>query len=168
MRLTQREEQATACRNAGAEVLAVPEDLDLITADELAEQGCAAIARQPRMVLLDLAGLSFCDARGLGAFVRIANRADATGCRYALVAPRPPVAKLLRIGDLSRRLPVFATIDDALADLAAAAEPEPGCGPAGEPDGQDSSAPPVSIARPARFRAAADEPGEWSSGKRSA
>lgn len=168
MRLTQREEQATACRNAGVEVLAAPAELDLITADELAEQGCAAIARQPRMVLLDLAGLSFCDARGLGAFVRIANRADVTGCRYALIAPRPAVAKMLRIGDLSRRLPVFATIDDALADLAATAGPEPGCGPAAKPDDQGSSDPPVSIARPARFSAATDEPGEWSSGKRSA
>jgi anti-sigma B factor antagonist len=168
MRLTQFDEQATARGSTGAEILAAPEELDLLTADELTEQSCAAIARRPRMLLLDLAGLSFCDARGLGAFVRIANQADAAGCRYGLIAPRPPIAKMLRIGDLSRRLPVFATIDDALADLAATAEPEPEDGQTAKPDDQGSPAPPVSLARPDRFLPAAHEPGEWSSGKRSA
>ena len=66
-------------------------------------------------MLLDLTGLSFCDARGLSAFVRIANRADAAGCGFGLIAPRPPVAKILRISGLDIRLPVFATIDDARA-----------------------------------------------------
>ena len=78
-------------------------------------QGYAAIARLARLVLLDLTGLSFCDARGLGAFVRIANRADAAGCGFGLIAPRRPVAKILRISGLDSRLPVFASIDDARA-----------------------------------------------------
>jgi len=59
---------------------------------------------------------------GLGpAPVRIANHADAAGCRYALIAPPRPVAKLLRITGLNARMPVFATIDDALAHLTALA-----------------------------------------------
>ena len=65
--------------------------------------------------LLDLTGVSFCDARGLSAFVRIANQADAAGCGFGLIAPRPPVAKILRISGLDSRMPVFATIDDARA-----------------------------------------------------
>ena len=74
-----------------------------------------------RLLLLDLTGLSFCDARGLSAFVRIANHADAAGCRFGLIAPRPPVAKILRISGLDSRMPVFAIIDVALAILTAAA-----------------------------------------------
>jgi hypothetical protein len=66
-------------------------------------------------------GLSFCDARGLSAFVRIANHADAAGCRFGLIAPQLPVAKILRISGLDSRMPVFATIDDALAVLTATA-----------------------------------------------
>jgi anti-anti-sigma regulatory factor len=62
--------------------------------------------------------LSFCDARRLSALVRIANRADQTGCRHGLIAPQPPVAKVLRIIHLDQRLPVFATTGDALAYLA--------------------------------------------------
>jgi anti-anti-sigma factor len=72
-----------------------------------------------RLLLLDLTGLSFCDAHGLSAFAKIANHADKTGCRYGLIAPQPLVAKVLRITGLDQRMPVFATIDDALAHLTA-------------------------------------------------
>jgi len=113
--MTQGENHTTAGRGAGIEIVCMPAELDLATGDGVVEQGCAAIARPVRLLLLDLAGLSFCDARGLSAFVRIANHADAAGCRLGLIAPRPPVAKILRITGLNSRLPVFATIDDALA-----------------------------------------------------
>lgn len=134
----------------------MPEELDLLTADRLVEQGCAALARQPRLLLLDLAGLSFCDARGLGALVRIANQADAAGCRYGLIAPRAPVAKILRIGDLNRRLPVFATIEDALASLAAIADPQRG--QTGKPDDDCLPVLSVSVPRPVRFLTARPRP----------
>ena len=95
--MTQGENQTTAARSAGIEILGMPPELDLATADGVVEQGYAAIARPARLLLLDLGGLSFCDARGLSAFVRIANHADAAGCGFGLIAPRPPVAKILRI-----------------------------------------------------------------------
>lgn len=101
------------------QVLPVNGELDLATAGSLAARGCAAIAGHTRLLLLDLTGLSFCDARGVGALVRIANHADKTGCRYGLIAPQPPVAKLLRITRLDQRMPVFTTIGDALARLTA-------------------------------------------------
>jgi anti-sigma B factor antagonist len=93
-------------------------ELDLATAASLAARGCAALAGHARLLLLDLTGLSFCDAQGLSAFVKVANHADKTGCRYGLIAPRPLVAKVLRITGLDQRMPVFATIDDAVAHLA--------------------------------------------------
>jgi len=119
--MTQGENQATPDRGAGIEILPMPAELDLTTSEGVVEQGYAAIARPARLLLLDLTRLSFCDARGLSAFVRIANHADAAGCRLGLIAPRPPVAKILRISGLDSRLPVFAAIDDALALLTATA-----------------------------------------------
>ena len=104
--------QTTAESGAGIEIVSMPAELDLTTSEDVVERGYAAVAR---LVLLDLTGLSFCDARGLSAFVRIANHADAAGCGFALIAPRPPVAKILQISGLDSRLPVFATIDDARA-----------------------------------------------------
>ena len=98
------------------QVVQVRGELDLALADSLAVRGYAAIGRQAR-VLLDLAGVSFCDACGLGALVRIANHADRTGCRYGLIAPQPPVVKVLRITGLDQRLPVFTSVHGALAQL---------------------------------------------------
>jgi len=115
--MTQPQDRVTANRMTGIEILGTPAELDLAIADGLVEQGCTVIARRPRLLLLDLTGLSFCDARGLGAFVRIANRADAAGCRFALISPRPQVAKVLRAGGLNSRISVFATIGGALAQL---------------------------------------------------
>ena len=101
------------------QVLPVNGELDLATAGSLAARGCAAIAGHTRLLLLDLTCLTFCDARGVSALVRIANHADTTGCRYGLIAPQPPVAKLLRITRLDQRMPVFITVGDALARLTA-------------------------------------------------
>jgi anti-sigma B factor antagonist len=104
-------ENLTTADSGGIEVVRMPAELDLATSEGAAAQGCAAIARLARLVLLDLAGTSFCDARGLSAFVRIANHADAAGCGFGLIAPRPLVAKILRISGLDSRLPVFASTD---------------------------------------------------------
>ena len=155
--MSQVHNQATAYRSAGVEIADVPEELDLVSADALVEQSSAAIARRPQLLLLDLTRLFFCDARGLGAFVRIANRADAAGCRYGLIAPRPPVAKILRIGGLNQRLPVFAAIEEALTDLTATAEPMRR--QSAEAHGDRPSGL-MSIPRPARFPAAVHDP-DW-------
>jgi anti-sigma B factor antagonist len=105
----------------GIQILPVRGELDLATADRLAARGCAAVAREVWLLLLDLSGLWFCDARGASALVRIANHADSLGCRFGLIAPQPLVAKLLRITRLDQRMPVFTTVDDALATWPASA-----------------------------------------------
>ena len=43
-----------------------------------------------------------------------------------LIAPQPPVMKILRIGGLARRMPVYSTIDDALEHLAPMVRPTRG------------------------------------------
>jgi anti-anti-sigma factor len=120
--MTEGATQTAAGSGAAIGVLRAPEELDLATADVLAAQGCA-IAAHAGLLLLDLTSLSFCDARGLSALVRIANQADRAGCRLALIAPQPPVAKVLRICRLEHRLPVFATAGHALAGLTAVPVP---------------------------------------------
>jgi anti-sigma B factor antagonist len=117
--------RTTAGPDHRTEILIVRGELDLATAGTLYERGRAVIGRRTQLLLLDLTGLSFCDAAGLTAFVRIANRADAAGCRYGLIAPQPPVAKMLRITGLHRRLPVFATIGQARQHLRAPAATAP-------------------------------------------
>ncbi len=135
--MTQIEDQTPADREPRIEVLRVPERLDLASADGLAEQAYAAIASHAWLLLLDLTGLSFCDARGLSAFVRIANHADIAGCQYGLIAPPPPITKILRIGGLDWRMRVYSTIDDALEHLAPIVGPS--CGEKGKPPNDGST-----------------------------
>jgi anti-anti-sigma factor len=99
------------------QILHMAGELDLATADSTTAQGRAALASRARLLLLDLSSVSFCDARGLSALVRIANHADKTGCRYGLVAAQPQVAKILRITRLDQRMSVFTTVGDALAQF---------------------------------------------------
>ena len=80
--------QTATARGAGIEIVRMPAELDLTTSESAVAQGCAAMAGTVRLLLLDLTGLSFCDARGLSAFVRIANHADMAGCGFGLIAPR--------------------------------------------------------------------------------
>jgi anti-anti-sigma factor len=111
----------TAGPDDRTQILRVRGELDLATADSLYRRGRTAIGHHPRLLLLDLTGLSFCDASGLSAFVRIANEADAADCGYGLIAPQPLVAKMLRITGLHQRLQVFATSDEARLRLTALA-----------------------------------------------
>ena len=124
------------------EILTVHGELDVATADILYRRGRTAIGRHTRLLLLDLASLAFCDAAGLNAIVRIANEAEAAGCRYGLIAPQPPVAKLLRITGLNKRLQVFATIDQACQHFTAPAATPPvhagSLAPGGRPAGRCS------------------------------
>jgi len=92
-------------------------DLDIVTADGLTERGYAAISGGAGVLLIDLARVPFCDPRGLSALVRIANHADQAGCRHGLLAAQPQLVRLLRLAGLDQRLPVFASIGDAVAQL---------------------------------------------------
>jgi anti-anti-sigma factor len=105
------------------QILPVQGELDLATAEALYQRGRAALVGRARLLLLDLRGLSFCDARGLSALVRLANDADSAGCGYGLIAPRPQVADILRITGLGTRLRVFATVAQACQSLAAIRTP---------------------------------------------
>ena len=82
---------ATVSRDGGAQVC--PRQMTWIWPPPTRwPRGCAAVAHAG-LLLLDLGGLSFCDARGLRAFVQIAKLADRTVRQLAPRAfPRPGLA----------------------------------------------------------------------------
>ena len=57
-------------------------------------------------VLLDVAGLSFCGAGGLGTLARMSRHAAQAGSSVRLVAPPPLLRKIIRITGLADQLPV--------------------------------------------------------------
>jgi anti-sigma B factor antagonist len=81
-------------------------ELDYASADQAYEYVRAAIDAHGGQVLLDVAGLSFCDARGLAAFARMSRHAGQAGSPLHLVAPPPRLMKIIRITGLEDELPV--------------------------------------------------------------
>ena len=81
-------------------------ELDTASADQAYEYVRDAIDARGGQVLLDVAGLSFCDARGLGALARMSRHAGQAGSSLHLVAPPSRLRKIIRITGLEDELPV--------------------------------------------------------------
>jgi anti-sigma B factor antagonist len=81
-------------------------ELDTASADQACEYVRDTIDAHGGQVLLDVAGLSFCDARGLGALVRMSRHAGQAGSSLQLVEPPPRLMKIIRITGLEDKLPV--------------------------------------------------------------
>ena len=90
----------------GQAIVTFAGELDAASADQAYRYVRAAIDAHGGPVLLDVAGLSFCDAGGLGAFARMSRHAAQTGSSVRLVAPPPLLRKIIRITGLADQLPV--------------------------------------------------------------
>lgn len=65
-------------------------------------------------VLVDLRAVTFMDSTGLGMLVAARKQARVFRGSFGLVAPSPPVAKVLSLTALDKFLPCFATVGEAL------------------------------------------------------
>jgi anti-sigma B factor antagonist len=90
-------------------------DLDIATAPALRERLLSVLWSGRRLLILDLSGVSFCDAAGLAVLVGTQRRATLLGITLRLAAPRPLVTKVLRVTGLDRSLTIHPTLPDALA-----------------------------------------------------
>ena len=88
----------------GEVVVDIDGDLDIATSEAAVSYVRDVIDHHRGSVIVNLAGLEFCDARGLSALLRMANHAEQAGCTFILASPRPPLVKLMRITGLDRRL----------------------------------------------------------------
>ena len=131
--MTRHEEQVlTRVANARAEevivVAGAPDDLQrpaalrlshriLPTGEAIAESAASSTSPPPTLqsdtsgvidrhggpLIVDLAGLAFCDAQGLSALLRIATYAERAGCPFRLASPRPSLVKIMQITGLDRK-----------------------------------------------------------------
>jgi anti-anti-sigma factor len=89
-------------------------DLDIATTPALRERLFGMLRPGVQLLVIDLSGVSFCDVAGLALLIGTQLRATARGIIVRLAAPRPQVAKLLRITGLDRSFTICATLADAL------------------------------------------------------
>ena len=90
-------------------------ELDIASSEVAVSYVRDVIDRHPRPVIVDLTALSFCDARGLAALVRMAGYAEQVGCTFQLSSPSVSLVKIMRITGLDRRLLAFQVPEQAVS-----------------------------------------------------
>ncbi|HEX8008004.1 MAG TPA: STAS domain-containing protein [Trebonia sp.] len=102
----------------GIVVIHIDGILDATTRDQFSEYlDTVAEDHGPDMVL-DLGGVSFMDSRALGLIVHHWQRSTEAGGHFALISVQYPNSKVMWVTGLSQRLPMFDTLDEALAAFA--------------------------------------------------
>jgi anti-sigma B factor antagonist len=142
-------------RNQDGYIIAtISGDLDIACVPAAREQLLGILGPHASQMIVDLSGVTFCDASGLAVLIGASRRAWLLGGVLRLAAPAPPVAAVLRLTGLDLQFEIFATV------LAATSAPAPlrvpGAGLHRRPPGGRLSTPPADPKGPLRWTPAAD------------
>ena len=72
-------------------------ELDLATAESLLASVRAALRDEPAAIVVDLAGVTFCDSSGIGALLDAQALAATAGVPLRVSGPRPVIRRSLEI-----------------------------------------------------------------------
>lgn len=81
-----------------------------VTTPALAEVLAAEAAKKPRLLLVDLSGLTFIDSAALNQIVQAHRKLRSDGCQLALVGPSRAVARILQLSAIDQVIPVRASV----------------------------------------------------------
>ena len=114
-------------------VVSVQGELDVVSKQRFDDCLSEAAAESDRVVL-DLSRVDFMDTTALAVIVGHWRRLVATGGTFRLAGARYRYVKALWITGLADRLPMYDTVDEAVADDGSGAEDGPGASQPGEPE----------------------------------
>ena len=106
-------------------MVTMPEEIDVISAPDVAELISAAAARSPEVITVDLTATAFCDSAGVEVLARAREMAAARGVDFRLALGGSPVARILQLTGLDEVMPLYRDVPHSLATPAA----RPGGGP---------------------------------------
>jgi anti-anti-sigma factor len=93
-------------------------EIDMANADTFSSRLLNAISNEERGVVIDASALSYIDSAGVRLLFELANSLTARRQRLAVVvAPRGPVAQILRVVSFEKVAPLTDSIDEALDAL---------------------------------------------------
>lgn len=98
-----------------AVVVEVVGEVDLLTAPRLHGAVMTALASRPRMVVIDLLGVSFLGSSGLAVLVEVHQQATGERTQLRVVAEGPATLRPLQVTALDRQLSLYPSREDALA-----------------------------------------------------
>jgi anti-sigma B factor antagonist len=108
-------------RDGGVLTLTLEGELDLATAPKVREPLDVAIDAGTRRILVDMLGCGFIDSTGLGVLLHAAKRLEESGGAMALICVDDQIKRLLELTMIDRTIPVFATREEALAEISGTA-----------------------------------------------
>jgi len=117
-----------SCRTGanGYQIVSVTGELDIATAEQAYSYLSEVIDGRQAPVTVDLSGLTFCDASGLGVLARAARYAQQKGRQLMLTSARPSLVKIMRITGLDRAFPELHPSAHAYSALPIWARTQPG------------------------------------------
>jgi anti-sigma B factor antagonist len=89
--------RVTVAHDEEETVVSVSGDLDVSTADQLADTVNEELRDSPGRIVLDLAGLDFCDSLGLGTLVVLSRTARVQQTYLVLRNPSPFFTRMLEV-----------------------------------------------------------------------
>jgi anti-anti-sigma factor len=90
-------------------------EADATTSDMLRDLLEAQIARKPGKLIIDLAALRFMDSAALHVILTASRSLVGQGGTLALASPTRVVAAMLRLSQAARMVPVYESLQEALA-----------------------------------------------------
>ncbi|MEU3573809.1 STAS domain-containing protein [Kitasatospora sp. NPDC036755] len=91
-------------------VLVPTGELDLDSAADLRAALDRSLAELATVVVVDCAGLEFCDSTGLNVLLRAKARAAVDGSRIELARPRPLILRMLELTGATDAFPIRDTV----------------------------------------------------------
>jgi anti-anti-sigma factor len=112
--------RTATCATPDRTVVRAYGEIDMATGAAFRTALIAGLDRQPPLLVVDVDGVSFLDACGLGVLVEVANRAARAGIPITVIGARPRVYRVFALTRLVDRLDVHPT------PTAATPDPRPG------------------------------------------
>ena len=97
-------------------VVELPAEIDVTNSDQVYQQLVAALAPDINTVVADMTATIFCDSSGVHAIMHAYETAGARDVQIRLaVAPSTSVRRVLQLIGVGRLIPVYSTLEEALA-----------------------------------------------------
>lgn len=96
-------------------VVTLPAEIDMATVGAIGAKVAAALALDVDAVIADMTATTFCDSVGITTLIRAKKQAAAHGAELRLLRPRPNVLRVLKIQGLDAVLPIYHSLEQALA-----------------------------------------------------
>ena len=98
-------------------VLSVSDEVDILSAPQLAEAICEALRNAPTGLIVDLTKVNFLASVGMSVLVAAKEAADALSVSFGIVAEGAATSRPIRLLGIDAILVLYPTLGDALHDF---------------------------------------------------